>query len=214
MNYLFHILIYLGIYATLAMSLNIVVGYCGLLTLAHAGFFAVGAYAYAVGTLCFAMNAVTAFLLALLAGGLFSFLISLPTWRLRGDYFVLASLAVQVLIYTIAYNWHSSGTKLGTLANMTNGPFGIAGIPRPELFGIQLQSLGSMAFFSLSIAALAFGLSWLLLGSPWGRVLKCMRDDELATRNLGKEVQYLKVQALFIASAMAIKALYVSSCLS
>ena len=203
MNYLQHLLIYFSIYATLAMSLNIVVGYCGLLSLAHAGYFAIGAYAYAIGTLCLNLDTFSATLLAFCAGGIMSLLISLPTWRLKGEYFIMASMAVQVLIYSAAYNWFNSSAKLGTLTNMTNGPFGIAGISRPVFFGIKLTSLTSMCLFSLALAAIFLGVCHLLLKSPWGRVLQCMRDDELVTRNLGKKIQFLKVQALFIASAMA-----------
>ena len=91
MNYVFHLLIYFGIYAILAMGLNLVVGYCGLLSLAHAGYFAIGAYAYALGTLAWGLDSISALLLAFMAGGVLSLLTSLPTWRLRGDYFVMAS---------------------------------------------------------------------------------------------------------------------------
>ena len=203
MNYVFHLLIYFGIYAILAMGLNLVVGYCGLLTLAHAGYFAVGAYAYALGTLAWGWDSITSLLLAFAAGGVLSLLTSLPTWRLKGDYFVMASMAVQVLIYSTAYNWVSSDAPVGTLANLTNGPFGMAGISRPVLFGVKLSSLGSMALFSLAGAAVCMGVCCLLQTSPWGRTLKCMRDDELAAKNLGKKVQLFKVQALSVACAFA-----------
>lgn len=203
MNYVFHLLVYFGVYAILALGLNLVVGYCGLLTLAHAGYFAVGAYAYALGTLAWGMSSLAALLLAFCAGGLLSLLTSLPTWRLKGDYFVMASMAVQVLIYSAAYNWVCSDAALGTPANLTNGPFGIAGIPRPVIFGCKLSSLGAMAAYSLVVAAVCMGICHLLQSSAWGRTLKCMRDDELATKNLGKNVQFLKVQALFVACALA-----------
>ena len=203
MNYVFHLLIYFGIYAILAMGLNLVVGYCGLLSLAHAGYFAVGAYAYALGTLAWGLDSISSLLLAFAAGGVLSLLTSLPTWRLKGDYFVMVSMAVQVLIYSTAYNWVSSDAPVGTLANLTNGPFGMAGISRPVLFGVKLSSLGSMALFSLAGAAVCMGVCGLLQTSPWGRGLKCMRDDELAAKNLGKNVQLFKVQALSVACAFA-----------
>ena len=203
MNYVFHLLIYFGVYAILAMGLNLIVGYCGLLSLAHAGYFAIGAYAYALGTLAWGLDSLSALMLAFLAGGVLSLLTSLPTWRLKGDYFVMASMAVQVLIYSTAYNWVSSDAQLGMLANLTNGPFGIAGVSRPVLFGVKLTSLGAMAAFSLVVAAACMGICHLLQAAPWGRTLKCMRDDELAAKNLGKNVQQLKVQALFVACALA-----------
>lgn len=203
MNYVFHLLVYFGVYAILAMGLNLIVGYCGLLSLAHAGYFAVGAYAYALGTLAWGLDSLAALLLAFFAGGVLSLLTSLPTWRLKGDYFVMASMAVQVLLYSTAYNWVSSDAPLGTLTNLTNGPFGIAGVSRPVVFGCKLGSLGAMAAFSLVVAAICMGACHLLQSAPWGRTLKCMRDDELATRNLGKNVQLLKVQALVVACALA-----------
>ena len=203
MNYVFHLLIYFGVYAILAMGLNLVVGYCGLLTLAHAGYFAVGAYAYALGTLAWGMDSISALLLAFAAGGVLSLLTSLPTWRLKGDYFVMASMAVQVLIYSAAYNWVNSEAPLGSLSNLTNGPFGIAGVSRPVIFGCKLSSLGAMAAYSLIVAAVCMGVCHLLQTAPWGRTLKCMRDDELATKNLGKNVQLLKVQSLSVACALA-----------
>lgn len=203
MNYVFHLLIYFGVYAILAMGLNLIVGYCGFLSLAHAGYFAIGAYAYALGTLAWGLDSLSAIMLAFLSGGVLSLLTSLPTWRLKGDYFVMASMAVQVLIYSAAYNWVDPESTVGTLANLTNGPFGIAGVSRPVLFGIKLNSLGAMAAFSLVIAALCTCLCYFLQTAAWGRALKCMRDDELATRNLGKNVQLFKVQALFVACALA-----------
>ena len=203
MNYLYHLLVYFGVYATLALGLNLVVGYCGLLTLAHAGYFAVGAYAYALGVSAWGLDPMLAMVLAFVVGGVLSTLVSLTTWRLKGDYFVMATMAVQVFLYSAAYNWVSTEAPVGSLVNLTNGPFGIAGVARPSVFGIKLATLGSMAAFSLGVAGLAMLVCWLLQTSPWGRLLKCMRDDELATRNLGKNVQLLKVQALFLASALA-----------
>lgn len=203
MSYFFHLLTYFGIFAILTMSLNIVIGYCGLLTLAHAGYFAVGAYAYAVGTLCWGMDFLSALLFASVVGGVTSLLISIPTWRLKSDFFVMNSIAVQVLFYSAAHNWTSSTANLGTIFNMSNGPLGIAGITRPDIWGYKFNSLASMAGLSLMMMMLFVGVCWLLLTSPWGRVLQCMRDDELATRNLGKHVHFLKIQALFIASSMA-----------
>lgn len=203
MNYLLHLLVYFGIYAILAMSLNIIVGYCGLLTLAHAGYFAIGAYVYALGTVCWGLDSLTAIVLAFAVGGIASLLVSLPTWRLKGDFFVIASIAVQVLIFSAAYNWGKNDAPLGSISNITNGPFGISGIDRPTIFGCRFSPLASMAALSLAFAAIFAGICHLLLHSPWGRILQCMRDDELATRNLGKSVQFLKVQAIFIASAMA-----------
>lgn len=203
MNYILHLLVYFNIYAVVALSLNLVVGYCGMLTLAHAGFYAVGGYAYALLTL----QAGWGFLPAVAAGtalaAFLSLAVSLASWRLKGDFFVLASLAVQALIFSALYNWSSPGEPLGSWKNLTNGPFGITGIPRPDLFGWSPSTPAAFALFSTVVAALCGLILWRLQSSPWGRLLLVMRDDELAARGLGKNTRLAKVQALAIAAAFA-----------
>jgi len=202
MNYLFHLLIYLNIYAIVAMSLNLISGYCGLLTLAHAGYFAVGGYAYALATVKLGWSFIPAVLLGIGMSSLLSLAVSIPAWRFRGNFFVMMSLAVQSLIFSLLHNWSSPGAELGTWRNLTNGPFGIAGISKPVLFGMKFQAIASIALISLAIALVCAGICWLLLSSPWGRLLKALRDDELAARGLGKNTRFIKVQVLAIACGM------------
>jgi branched-chain amino acid transport system permease protein len=68
-----------------------------------------------------------------------SLAVSLPAWRFKGDFFVMVSLAVQALLFSLFYNWSSPGVEPGTWANLTNGPFGLAGIPKPAIFGIRME---------------------------------------------------------------------------
>lgn len=203
MNYLIHLSIYFSIYVIVALSLNMVVGYCGFLTLAHAGYFAIGSYTYALVTLRLGWGVVPAIVLAAGLAALLSLAVSLPTWRLKGDFFVMASLSVQALIFSGMYNWATPNTEPGTWANLTNGPAGLPGIPRPAILGIKFDTLGSMALLSLTVAAVIAFLAFLLLHSPWGRVLQAMRDDELAARGLGKNVRLLKVQVFAVACSFA-----------
>jgi branched-chain amino acid transport system permease protein len=202
MSYLFHLSVYLGIYVITAMSLNIVVGYCGLLTMAHAAYFAVGAYAYALVSLNLGWSFLPAALFGMGVAAVLSFCVSLPSWRFKGDFFVLVSLAAQVLIFSIIYNWANPNAKPGTLHNLTNGPFGLGDIPKPDLFGIRLNSPSSIAMLSIALAAGCALLSKLLLSSPWGRLLKATRDDEVATRELGKNTRLVKLQAFALACGM------------
>jgi branched-chain amino acid transport system permease protein len=203
MNYLLHLLIYFDIYAIVALSLNLVVGYCGLLTLAHAGYYAMGAYACALLMLTAGWGFIPALLAGALLSAVASLAVSLPAWRLRGDFFVLASLAVQTLIFSALYNWSSAEDPLGSWKNLTNGPFGLTGIPRPRLFGWEISGTLSYAVFASCIAGLCGFMLWRLKSSPWGRLLLAMREDELAARGLGKNTRLAKVQAFAIASAMA-----------
>jgi branched-chain amino acid transport system permease protein len=114
----------------------------------------------------------------------------------------MISLAVQTLLFSLFYNWSNPNADLGTWTNLTNGSFGIAGIPKPMLLGLQFQEIGSVALLSLVVAGLCAVVCWLLLSSPWGRLLKALRDDELAARGLGKNTRIAKLQVFAIASGM------------
>ena len=203
MNYLLHLIVYFDIYVIVALSLNVIVGYCGLLTLAHAGYYALGGYAYALLSVKVGLDFVPAACIGALLAAFLSLAVSLPSWRLRGDFFVLASLAVQALIWSILYNWSSPKHPLGSWANLTNGSFGITDIPRPGFFGRRLSDPRLFATFATALAGGCAFIVWRLTASPWGRLLMVMRDDELAARGLGKNTRLAKVQAFAISSALA-----------
>jgi branched-chain amino acid transport system permease protein len=214
MNYFLHVLIYFCIYAIAALSLNLVIGYCGLLTLAHASYFAVGAYTYAILSL-YGWGFLPALAAAMATATVLSLIVSLPAWRFRGDNFVLMSLAAQTFIFSLLYNWYHPQANPGTLLNLTNGPFGLAGIPRPVIIGIRMDTIGSMSVLAIVLATICALVIWRLQSSPWGRLLQCMRDDELALRGLGKNVRRAKLEAFavscgFVAVAGVLYASYVS----
>ena len=119
MNYLYHLIIYFEIYAIVAMSLNLLIGYGGLLQVAHAAYYGIGAYAAALLWTKLGWGFFPGLAIGAFAAGVLSLLVSLPAWRFKGDYFVMISIAVQTLIYATLYNW----------TELTNGPFGISGIP-------------------------------------------------------------------------------------
>lgn len=192
MNYFFHLLIYFEIYAIVALSLNLLIGYGGLLQVAHAAYYGIGAYAAAILWTRFGLGFFPGLLVGAVTAGVLSLLVSLPAWRFKGDYFVMMSIAVQTLVYTLLYNW----------TDLTNGPFGLSGIPRPVIVDYGFVTTGSI---SLLYGGLTLGLGVLvalLMWSPFGRALQAMRDDELAARSLGIPVDLLKLQAFALASAM------------
>nr|VFJ77892.1 MAG: amino acid/amide ABC transporter membrane protein 2, HAAT family [Candidatus Kentron sp. FW] len=203
MNYLIHLLIYFDIYLIVALSLNLVVGYCGMLTLAHAGYYAIGGYVYAILALVWGWSFLPAILAAVLISATLSLAVSLPAWRLKGDFFILASLAVQVLIFSLLYNWSDANAPLGSLSNLTNGPFGIPGIPKAEILGFRLADSRHFFLLATAMTGLCAFIVWRLTASAWGRLLVSMREDELAARGLGKNTRFLKVQAMAIASGLA-----------
>ena len=203
MNYLLHLVILFDIYFIVAMSLNIVVGYCGLLTLSHAAFFGIGTYAYALSVQAWGWDFLSAAALGIGLAALASLILSLAAWRFRGDFFVLISLSIQFALFSVINNWHSPREPPGTLGNLTNGPYGLEGIPRPSIFGFAFESIESIVILFTALAVLFALLCRKLLASPWGRMLQAMRDDELAARGLGKRVRLAKVQAIAFACAMA-----------
>lgn len=192
MNYLLHLLIYFEIYAIVALSLNLLIGYGGLLQVAHAAYYGIGAYAASLLWTKLGLGFFPGLAAAAFTAGLMSLLVSLPAWRFKGDYFVMISIAVQTLIYALLYNW----------TDLTNGPFGISGIPRPVIAGYNFVTMGSV-FVLYAMLALGLGLIMAFLKwSPFGRALQAMRDDELAARSVGIPVEWLKLQAFALASAM------------
>ncbi|MCA9423108.1 MAG: branched-chain amino acid ABC transporter permease [Nitrospira sp.] len=202
MSYIIHLLIYFDIYVIVALSLNLVVGYCGLLTLSHASFYAVGAYAYAILSLVLGWDILPIIFTAIVVGAALSLLLSIMAWRLRGDFFVLASLAVQSIVFGLIYNWSDGSSPLGSWNNFTNGAFGIASIDRPKIFQFVLTDSTHFLIFATIVTGLCALIVWRLCSSPWGQSLIAMREDELAARSLGKNTKLLKVQALAIASGM------------
>ena len=203
MSYLFHLLIYLNIYIILAMSLNLVAGYLGRLNLAHAAFFGIGAYSYALISLKTDLGFLPVVSCTMTLGAIFSLTLSLPAWRFKDDMFVIITLAVQYLIFGIIHNWSSMDAEIGSIWNLTNGPFGIAGISKPAIFGIQFDTIGSIFVSSCLLMLASSAILFRLTQSPWGRLLKCLRDDELALRGLGKRVRLIKIQVFAIACSMA-----------
>ncbi len=193
MNYLFHILIMLCIYGILALSLNLLIGYSGLLSLAHAAFYGIGAYASTLLMVKLGLNFFPALILGIFISGSLALLIAYPSLRLKGDYFVLASLGFQLIVFSILYNW----------IGLTRGPYGIPGIPRPTIFGFEFNSITSYFILSAGIFSLVFVFIRHLCQSPFGRALKSLREDEIAARVMGKNVPLLKVWTFIIAGGLA-----------
>jgi len=190
--YILHLLILIGIYAVLAMSLNLITGYTGMLNLGHAAFFAIGAY-----TSVLLVMAGFPFWFGFIAAGLvaafFGVLLSIPSLRLRGDFLAIATLAFGEIIRAILLNW----------TELTRGPLGIPGIPKPEFFGLVFEELWQYFALVLVVAAATyFVLRW-LLNSRFGIALKAIRENELVASSLGKNVVKHKVMAFALGAFFA-----------
>lgn len=197
MDYWLHIAVLIAIYTVLAVSLDLVAGQTGLLSLAQAAFCGLGAYTSALLVVEWRSGG---FLVAVLAGmavgTVVSFIVSLPSLRLHGDYFVIATFAFQMILFSVFNNW----------MDLTHGPLGITGIPEPVIFGWHVDSHVEFLLLTSLFAALAFLAVHLLSTSPFGRVLHAIREDEVFAKSLGKNTLYFKVTAFAVSAALAASA--------
>jgi len=175
-NYIIHIAIMIEIYMMLALSLNLTFGFGGLMSLCNAAFYGIGAYATTLLMIKLHIPFLTATLVSLLFTGLIAYLFSFPALRFRGDTFALVTLGFQIIIFSILYNWTS----------LTQGPYGIPGIPRPEIFGIKFNTLQKFFLLSSVFLILLFAALYRIYNSPFCLSLKALREDEIAAESLGK----------------------------
>ncbi|MGH9240284.1 MAG: branched-chain amino acid ABC transporter permease [Vicinamibacterales bacterium] len=192
MNYLWHLVVIGSVYALLAMALNLVLGYAGLMSLCHAALFGLGAYVSTLLVLA-GWSFLPALVVASAACAAIGAALAIPTVRLRGDSFVLATLAFQVIAIGLFSNWVS----------VTGGTFGLANIPAPSVLGVTLDSPVRYGIFAAAVAALCGLLFWRMLDSPFGRVLRAIREDEVAAIALGKDVNRVKMVAFVVSAAAA-----------
>ncbi len=193
MNYILHLLIMIGIYLILSFSLNLVVGYAGLLSLCHAVFYGIGAYT----TTLLIMKAGFTFMPAIIASmfitGAVAMLVGIPALKFRGDSFVLVTLGLQLIVFTILYNW----------TGLTRGPYGIPGIPRPLIAGHEVAGLKEYLVLVTAFAVLMMTVLFIIYRSPFGLALKALRDDEMAAEGLGKSPFHLFLVAFVTAGMTA-----------
>ena len=193
MEYLIHIAILFSIYAILALSLNLVVGYTGLLSLCHAAFFGIGAYATALLTVTFAFPFVFSVATGIVIAALSSLLIGLVLSRLASDYYMLGTVGFNYIVFSILLN----------LPELTRGPLGIPSIPRPNFFGIPLASNLSFLALAALIMLLIYIFSRFIVRSSFGRAIRAIREDEAALQVFGYRTLSYKLAVFAIAAGIA-----------
>jgi len=193
MEYLVHLGIVLCIYMVLSTSLNLVAGYSGLLSVAHAAFYGVGAYVVAL----MAIHWHSPFWLAIVAAtavtGLLGGVVGGSTLRLRGDYFVITTFALQVVVFSVLNNWVA----------LTGGPMGLPGIPPPVVFGWTVSSQWGLLLLTGLCCLLTLFICRRIVQSPLGRVLKAIREDEVLAQANGKNVAAHKTLVFVLGASMA-----------
>jgi branched-chain amino acid transport system permease protein len=175
------------------MSLNVLAGYAGLVSVCHAAFFGIGAYTTALLSLKLGVP----FLLNTAAGAVLSGFVALfiawPSLRTHDDYFVIMTFAFQIIIFSIINNW----------LRVTGGPIGLAGIPQPELFGIKISSHAAYFMLIFVFCMLVYLFLSRVTKSPFGQILKAIREDEIFATSLAKDTLKFKVVAFVLGAAVA-----------
>lgn len=191
--YLINILIFVAIYAILTISLNIICGYTGIFSVAHAAFFGIGAYVAGLLAVKIGLPFWFTALVGIVAAGLMGALLGIPTLRLRGDYMLIATLGFGEIFRSILVNWDK----------VTGGSSGVKRIPSPQFLSISFASDKSYLLLVLFFLGVTILISWFIENSPFGQVLFSIAEDEDAAAAFGRNPMKYKVLAMTIGSALA-----------
>lgn len=174
-----------GIYIILALGLNIMVGYTGLLNLGFAAFYAIGAYCYALLNTGLNLGFWISLPLSMLMSALAGFLVGIPALRLRGDYLAIVTLGFGEITRIVLNNWMT----------VTRGPNGIPGIERPSLFGFELRGVTEYYYLVIFFVFFTGFLIQRVINSKAGRAWMSIRDDEIAASAMGINTFLYKLYA-------------------
>lgn len=193
MDFLYSYIVLAEIYVLAIISTNLLVAITGIFSVSQAAIVGVGAYVVGACTLTGALPFALACVLAMAVCVLLNVAITLPALRVAGDYFVVTSFGIQLLATALFTN----------LTGITGGANGMPGIPPPEFLGAEIESTAGYAVLCSAVLAVGLLGFWLLLRSPFGRLLFALREDELAVAAAGKRVLFAKVAAAGVAGAYA-----------
>jgi|SRR3989344_9023 len=193
MDYVIHLLILIGIFSILGLSLNLVVGYTGLLSITQAAFYGIGAYTTAILMRALGMNFFLSMLIGIVATIVISSIIGTVLSKFKDDYYALGSFGFNIIIYSVMLNWQG----------LTRGPLGLPGIGRPELFGLILSENGAFLILVIILTVFVFLLSQAITRSSFGRVLMAIREDEKVIQVFGYRTHSYKLLIFIVSAGMA-----------
>ena len=183
--YLLRIGIMIGIYIVLASSLNLIIGFTGMFSLAHGAFYGLGAYCSALLAIKFGWSFWITMPLAGLFAAMWGTFVGLATLRLRETFLVFGTMAFGEIVRIVIMNWYS----------LTRGPMGIPGVPMPKIFGMPFSNYNYYYYLILVIAVLTVILIRRLYNSRIGRAFIAIREDETGAASMGINVFQYKVLA-------------------
>lgn len=190
-------------YALAAIGLSVHFGFAGLLNMGVAGFMAIGAYGFAISLLTFGLPWPLAVVVGLIGAVLFAIVLGIPTLRLRGDYLAIVTIAAAEVLRLLFLT--------SSFRGVTGSADGLSGFQRdfrasnplpPGRWGFGPWTYQSDQWWVIIVGVITIAIAvlvvWLLMSSPWGRVIRGIREDEDAVRSLGKNVFAFKMQALIL----------------
>ena len=191
--YYVHVTIMAGIFTILALSLNLLLGYTGQLSLGHAAFFGIGAYTSSLLALKLEWPFWIGLPAAALAAGLAGWAIGRLALKVRGAYFVLVTISFAGVISLVSVNW----------MELTNGPLGLPGVPAPELAGLSFRTKSAYYYLVLLAAAVAYLVCHRLVHSRLGRAFLALRENEALAESVGVDPVRTLVLAAVVSAALA-----------
>lgn len=192
-QYLMTIVVKIGAYIMLALGLNLLTGYTGLVSLGHAGFVAIGAYGASLMSVKLGLGFFPAMICGMVVAGFVGLLLGLPTLRLSGTYLSIVTLGFGEIVKMVAMNWNP----------VTNGTLGIKNIPKPVLFGIKLTTANGGLYYLMVVLLLIITLFCIaVVKSRTGRAFLAIKTDEMAGTMMGINVTYYKILAFVLSSCI------------
>lgn len=192
LTYLLHILIVMAIYTILTLSLNLIIGFSGQVSLGHAAFYGIGAYISSILVVNFGAPYGVALVTAAAGAGIFGILLGIPTLRLKDDYLAIVTLGFGLILVVVALNIDYLG-----------GTDGFMGIPSPVFFGVKFASKARFLTVAVLLVIATILFMYRIKASRIGRALSAIRDDETVAQVMGVNTTKYKVMAFGIGSAFA-----------
>ena len=193
MEYLAHTLNLALIFVVLTVSLNLILGYGGMASMAHAVFFCIGGYVSAIVTMNLECNFLIGVVSAILATAAVGGALAAPFIRVQEEYLILFTIAFQMVVFHL----------MMSLYNITGGDSGIFGVPSPEIFGFTVETPAHFLPFIAVFVVIVYYVVFKVTKSPFGRVLKGIREDEMVVSSLGKNVIKCKVIVFMVGTGIA-----------
>jgi len=190
--YLLHLAILAGIYIILTVSINLIIGYAGQVSLGHAAFYGIGAYTSALLSLNWHLPFPLAALSAILVAGACGLALGLPTLRLKEDYLAIVTLGFGVIVDLVFLN-----------LEITGGPDGLPGIPSPSFLGISFRTAGLYLMLVAVAVFLVLVFTYRLVNSYHGRALRAIRDHEVTAQVMGINTPAYKIIIFTLAAGLA-----------